>query len=93
MNSKNKSIHFRKVFVFLIFLIFCYFALYLHKENKDIHFWEQPKFDPKQKLDLRFYSLLAISVYNLNIFLDKLNKANSNSDVETVLDQSQNLLK
>jgi len=49
--------------------------------------------DPNQKLDLRFYNLLAIALFNLNTCLDKLNRANSISDINKNLNETQIIIK
>jgi hypothetical protein len=49
--------------------------------------------DPNQKLDLRFYNLLAITVFNLNSCLDKLNRANAISDINNNLNRTQKIIK
>jgi len=49
--------------------------------------------DPNQKDDLRFYNLLAITVFNLNNCLDKLNRANAISDINNNLNETQTIIK
>ena len=49
--------------------------------------------DPNQKDDLRFYNLLAITVFNLNNCLDKLNRAKAISDINKSINGTQTIIK
>ena len=70
-----------------------FFEVFYFYKNCLVAYFEQPKLDPNQKLDLRFYTLLSIAVFNLNSNLEKLSKANTHSDINAILVKSQNLLK